>query len=154
MNIPQATEFVVKLREEVWRSDRRDALIADIESGVYAPGKLPHPRISLLVALHELRASDAFMDYADSLSLVGDAPTTKTRPPPSADSDEVLAALARMPPPLDLSRIKAADDAALDSINERLEKALIPDGRFLDAVAKERLEEALRAARHADDDDQ
>lgn len=151
MNIPQAKALVERIKAETWSSARRDAFISDIETGVYAPGKLQQPRISLMIALHELGAPNELMEYVHKMPLSGDDPPL-VRPPPSAIDAAVLAALAAMPAPPDLSRIVAADDDALERIEERMHESLVPAGRFLEAVTEERMEQALREATFNADD--
>lgn len=149
MNIPQAKALIARLEEETWRSARRDAFIADVQAGVYAPGKLQQPRVSLLIALHELRAPESLMEWVRTMPLSGDEPPL-VRPAPSATDAAVLAALAAMPPPVDLARI-AGDDDALERVEERMNESLVPAGKFLEAVATESLEQALRLAKYNDE---
>lgn len=123
MDRPTSVDFAAFLELHEFESSLRDGLLRDIRSGVYAPGKLADPWMSLRLALRKIEATPAVMKRFESLCPSDDEPEPLT--------DEQIARLAA----LDVPDFEAPANPDMDGAVDAFINIMVPaDGHFMKAL--------------------
>lgn len=123
MDRPTSVDFAAFLELHEFESPLRDALLRDIRAGVYAPGRLADPWMSLRLALRKLKAEPVVMKRFESLCPSDDEPAPLT--------DEQIARLAA----LDVPDFEAPTDPDMNGAIDAFVNIMVPaDGHFMKAL--------------------
>ena len=141
MDVKTSRSFAAFLEEEMFETELRNALLRDIRSGAFAPGKMSAPFMTLRISLQAIDAPQSVLDRLREADAGSAAPTADMLTEARAAAARMQAAgvAAFTPPTLTEQQRDDAQDSATDM--------LLPNSAFIDARYAESERETERLVR-------